>query len=82
MFQILKKRVLDNRDRTSDLRNYSPPLYQLSYIEGKPPMRFELMTLSLQRIRSNQLSYRGLNMHEVGFEPTRAYAHQNLSLAP
>ena len=26
---------LDNRTRTSDLRNYSPPLYQLSYIELK-----------------------------------------------
>ena len=25
--------LLDNRTRTSDLRNYSPPLYQLSYIE-------------------------------------------------
>ena len=27
--------LLDSRTRTSDLRNYSPPLYQLSYIEEK-----------------------------------------------
>ena len=32
-------------------------------------MRIELMTLCLQGIRSNQLSYIG--MHRVGFEPTK-----------
>ena len=33
-------------------------------------MRFELMTLCLQGIRSNQLSYIG-RLHRVGFEPTK-----------
>ena len=41
--------LLDSRTRTSDLGNYSPPLYQLSYIETC--IVFNLYLLSHFQIR-------------------------------
>ena len=54
---ILTMQYLDSRARTSDLRNYSPPLYQLSYIEiircrqdlnlrGQSPIDFKSISLT------------------------------------
>ena len=59
---------LNNRIRTSDLRNYSPPLYQLSYIEKWKPMpRLELGTFALQVRRINHFATSAIITHSFFF---------------